>query len=211
MPFSCGIPVWKHWSLLRLSFSVWFMILSSFAGPQSWTWHWEAGAAVDLPPAAGGPGGPALGWAALRRKKTEGREEQRGKQTLSRALTPGCYRGVVRAISISSSLLVIVSIRNHLGFLCESHRWGNSSSRPSNLTLYKCPTALPPFPHLNNEMVGVAQWFSLRAMEISSSRQNGVIGIGFIVPPEMTKTHKIMKQWFTRHWISGNEGGTRNK
>lgn len=79
VPLSCGIPVWKHRSLLRLSFSLWFIILSSFAGLQSWTWHWEAGAAVDLPAAAGGPRGPALGWAALRRKKTEGHEVQRGK------------------------------------------------------------------------------------------------------------------------------------
>ena len=74
------------------------------------------------------------------------------------------------------------------------------------VTLGKCHTFQPQFPHLNNEMIEVAQWFSTPAVKISSSRQDGVN-----FPPEVTKNHRIMKQWFTRCWTSGNEGEMRNR
>ena len=71
---------------------------------------------------------------------------------------------------------------------------GNAGSRLSNLLcdLCKYHTSQPQFPHLNNEMIGVAQWFSAPAVEVSSSRQDGVTGIGSILPPEVTKPHKII-------------------
>lgn len=61
--------------------------------------------AVDLLSAAGGRDDPALGWAAQRKEEDREKcEVQRTRQTLSRALTPGCHRCVVRAVSISSAL-----------------------------------------------------------------------------------------------------------
>lgn len=104
---------------------------------------------------------PSLGWAALkeggiREGDTEDCEVQRGKQMLSRALPPGGYRCVERAISISSSRSGGCLHRKSPGVLVRSPQIGEMQALDPPtcwVTWYKCPTSQPRFPHLNNEMI----------------------------------------------------------
>lgn len=68
----------------------------------------------------------------------------------------------------------------------------DSGETPTDGMMKVCSVILcePQFPHLNNEVVGVAPWFSTPAVEISSSSQDGVTGIGFTLPPEVMKNRQ---------------------
>lgn len=61
---------------------------------------------------------------------------------------------------------------------------------PDPPTLYvtfdKYYKSQPQFPHINNEMMGVAQWFSTPAVQISPFRQDGMT-----FPPQVTENHNI--------------------
>lgn len=86
--------------------------------------------AVDLLSAAGGRGDPALGWAAQRKEEDREKcEVQRTRQTLSRALTPGCHRCVVRAVSISSALSGDCLHKKSPGGSCENPTDGGMGRR----------------------------------------------------------------------------------
>lgn len=56
-------------------------------------------------------------------------------------------------------------------------------------------------------MMGVAQWFSNPAVQISSLRQDGVT-----FPPEVGKeNHKIYEREATRYRVPGSETEMRNR
>lgn len=92
---------------LGVSSPLLFIILSSFIGPQPR----RLCGLVGFPPAAGGRGDPALGWAVLRKKEDRGKQRGLGgaeqRQTLSSALTPACCRCVLRQFLYSHCSLMI--------------------------------------------------------------------------------------------------------
>lgn len=99
--------VWKHHPLLRCLFSL--VVYNSII--IYWATAQRLCGLVGFPPAAGGRGDPALGWAVLRKKEDRGKQRGLGgaerRQTLSSALTPACCRCVLRQFLYSHCSLMI--------------------------------------------------------------------------------------------------------
>lgn len=74
-----------------------------------------------------------------------------------------------------------------MDYIQQKSPWGAQSGCTFFLDPPTCIVTSGLVPHLNNEVIGIAQGISVPAMEISSSGQDGVTGFGFTFPHEVTK------------------------
>lgn len=74
-----------------------------------------------------------------------------------------------------------------MDYLQQKSPWGAQSGCTFFLDPPTCIVTSGLVPHLNNEVIGIAQGFSVPAVEIFSSGQDGVTGFGFTFPHEVTK------------------------